>query len=210
MDHDQRKMNATHIVYASWLMLLTIIGGVYLTTSNRLDALFFFARHRTGFLDALFVTATRLAEAPGFILCGCIALAVRWVHFLPIAAAGALAYATSEILKSWFRASRPADVLVESGLLNKLNTVAGVFLQSGPTSFPSGHATAAFTLAGVMILFFKPDPLITSLIFIIAVVAAISRMYLVQHFAVDVYAGAMVGTLLAVLLYQFARRAGIQ
>lgn len=57
-------------------------------------------------------------------------------------------------------------------------------------SFPSGHATFAFTLAVVAAAFF---PRARRVIYAIAVFIAISRIMLDKHYLSDVAAGAMIG-----------------
>lgn len=67
------------------------------------------------------------------------------------------------------------------------------------SSFPSGHASAAFCGAGV--LSFSGDPL-WPLYYAIAVVVASSRAWVRIHHASDVIGGAVVGTALAVIATQ--------
>lgn len=206
IDH---KIIQSQRAFVVWLAIVALAGGFYLATSGRFDGILFFARHRSPPLDSFFIIATRLAEAPGFILCALIALAVRWIYVVPVSLAAATCYAGSEILKSIFRIPRPVDELARLGMLDLAHPVDGIALTTGLTSFPSGHATAAFTLAGVMILFFRPRPWLTSLIFLAALAAGVSRVYLVQHYWADVYAGAWAGTLFALGIYLLGRRAGL-
>jgi membrane-associated phospholipid phosphatase len=104
-------------------------------------------------------------------------------------------------------AVRVAAVLgVESGLVN--GPVKSLFRRHRPaweqerprrlrrprtTSFPSGHASAAFTAAGVLA---QNDPL-APLYYAIGAVVAGSRVYVKIHHPSDVVAGALVGIVLA-------------
>ena len=63
------------------------------------------------------------------------------------------------------------------------------------SSFPSGHASAAFTAAGVLS---QGDPL-WPLYYGVAVVVASSRVYVKIHHASDVVAGAAIGIGLAAI-----------
>jgi undecaprenyl-diphosphatase len=67
------------------------------------------------------------------------------------------------------------------------------------TSFPSGHASSAFTAAGVL----APGDPLGPLYYALAVVVASSRVYVKIHHASDVVAGAALGVGLAAV----ARRA---
>jgi undecaprenyl-diphosphatase len=63
------------------------------------------------------------------------------------------------------------------------------------TSFPSGHASSAFTAAG----FLAPGDPLAPVYYAVAVVVASSRVYVKIHHASDVVAGAALGAGLAVL-----------
>ncbi|WP_426350528.1 phosphatase PAP2 family protein [Alloiococcus sp. CFN-8] len=67
-------------------------------------------------------------------------------------------------------------------------------------SFPSGHTTAAFSMA-VMSLLFYPHLTIPSLI--LALLTGISRVYLGVHFPTDVAMGAIIGSSASLLIYYF-------
>lgn len=58
-------------------------------------------------------------------------------------------------------------------------------------SFPSGHAISAFAIA--TILSFKKKSNLPSLWFFLAIMVSISRVYLSQHYLIDVFVGSMIG-----------------
>jgi undecaprenyl-diphosphatase len=68
-------------------------------------------------------------------------------------------------------------------------------------SFPSGHTTAAFTLATSLSLAYPP---LAYICFPLALLVGLSRIYLGLHYPSDVLIGAVLGTL-AVLLAHFLR-----
>ena len=86
------------------------------------------------------------------------------------------------VIKSFFRRTRPPWDVVRPHHLRRPLT----------SSFPSGHATAAFTNA---ILLADGDPL-WPLYFAVAAVVASSRVYVKIHHASDVLAGVAVGVAL--------------
>ena len=63
----------------------------------------------------------------------------------------------------------------------------------GFLSFPSGHTGAAFT-GFFLLAAWARDARVAAACFAGAAVAGFSRIYLVQHFFADVYAGALIGT----------------
>jgi membrane-associated phospholipid phosphatase len=77
---------------------------------------------------------------------------------------------------------------------------SGAFFQSGGTSFPSEHAAAAWSVAGV-IAHEYPGPLTKILAYGLASLVDISRVRAQQHFPSDVVVGAVIGNLVAQNIY---------
>jgi membrane-associated phospholipid phosphatase len=94
------------------------------------------------------------------------------------------------------REPRPAEYF--SRMMNLLHTVSGVEL-SHWNSFPSGHTTSAFAFFALIAVWVK-HPMLKFLCLLCAVTVAFSRMYLLQHFLVDVYVGSLLGTITAWVL----------
>jgi membrane-associated phospholipid phosphatase len=76
----------------------------------------------------------------------------------------------------------------------------GNFFQSGGTSFPSEHAAAAFSVAGV-IAHEYPGPLPKLLAYGLATAVSISRVKAKQHFNSDVLVGSVMGDMIAQNVY---------
>jgi undecaprenyl-diphosphatase len=99
-------------------------------------------------------------------------------------------------IKSLFRRTRPSWEVEDRGdRPHRLRTPK-------TTSFPSGHASSAFTAAVVLS---QGDPL-WPVYFGIASVVASSRMYVKIHHASDVVAGAAVGLALGTIARRYLRR----
>jgi membrane-associated phospholipid phosphatase len=81
-----------------------------------------------------------------------------------------------------------------------LHLVDGVKMLSGQ-SFPSGHATSSFALFFCLALI-STNRYIKLACFIMACLVAFSRVYLSQHFLIDIYAGSIIGTAGAIVFYQ--------
>lgn len=67
-------------------------------------------------------------------------------------------------------------------------------------SFPSGHATQAFSIF-MCFSYSTKKPLLKLVFFFLAVFTAISRIYLSQHWLVDITAGSLIGMLFSILFY---------
>ena len=69
-------------------------------------------------------------------------------------------------------------------------------------SFPSGHAATIFVLISLIQLLSRSKKKIYSIILLgLALMVAYSRIYLCQHFYIDVYVGAWIGIISAVAIY---------
>jgi membrane-associated phospholipid phosphatase len=99
----------------------------------------------------------------------------------------------SQLLKNSFDEPRPAAYFHET--IAYFHTIQGVeFLQSH--SFPSGHTTSAFALFALLAIWTK-NQYLKPLWLVPAVAVAYSRMYLFQHFLIDVFFGSILGTITA-------------
>jgi membrane-associated phospholipid phosphatase len=67
-------------------------------------------------------------------------------------------------------------------------------------SFPSGHSTQAFSIF-MSLAFLTKNPLLKVLFFCIALLTALSRVYLSQHWLTDITAGSMIGMFFSAALY---------
>src|SRR6266481_5239508 len=77
---------------------------------------------------------------------------------------------------------------------------SGPFSQSGGTSFPSEHAAAAWSVAGV-IAHEYPGPLTKIMAYGLAYLVSVSRVKARQHFPSDVLVGSVIGNLVAQNIY---------
>ncbi|HHS95889.1 MAG TPA: phosphatase PAP2 family protein [Phaeodactylibacter sp.] len=167
------------------------------------DAILFFNEYRHKVSNGFFRWFTKAGEGIsylGFIL---YFLFVRYRYSLLVILAGFLATVVSFLLKWIFQHPRPAIYFRDAGSFDQIITIDGVHLLSGYMSFPSGHTTSAFVLFGLLAFLFARKWYWNVALFIIALLIGISRIYLVQHFLKDVYAGAITGTLLAMFIYWF-------
>lgn len=91
------------------------------------------------------------------------------------------------ILKNSFKRRRPFRVVT---------ALTPVLKPSDEFSFPSGHTTAAFMVAGISTAFF---PAFGPMMYMWALLVGLSRVMLKVHFISDVVAGALLGTCVAFL-----------
>ena len=99
-----------------------------------------------------------------------------------------------QILKPLFNRPRPCVELLNAAFYGGC---------SGNGSFPSNHASNIFTLATFFASVFKNTAL---LVFTIASLVSISRVYLGVHYPLDVIAGAFIGLLIGSLGVRLYRK----
>jgi membrane-associated phospholipid phosphatase len=153
--------------------------------------------------DVFFKTITWLGNGWFALVFSLLFLMVRYRYFLMMI----LSYSISGLMAQLFKhlvfpgAARPADWLEQ---MPGLRTVPGVDLFHS-FSFPSGHATTAFAVLLLAGFILRSRP-VFFLAMVFAWCVAFSRVYLSQHFLVDVLAGSLLGTLSALFFYWYFQR----
>ncbi len=154
-------------------------------------------------LNESFRAITYLGEAYAFVLIALIALAFRrYRAFGQVLAVGILLIPVSYFTKDFMAELRPLTLLQEQGRWDQVVIVPGVELASGKTSFPSGHTMTAFALYSLLALMlpYRFRKWAFFLAFT-AILVGFSRVFLVQHFLVDIVAGAGIGLSLSAALW---------
>jgi len=107
---------------------------------------------------------------------------------------------SSGFFKNYFHRFRPTH---HPDFMDQVKTVFNY--RGGLYGFISSHATNTFGLATFFALLFR-NKLFTFTIYLYACLNAYSRIYLGVHFISDVVVGAIVGTLIAVIIYLIYNR----
>jgi membrane-associated phospholipid phosphatase len=192
------------------LSLLLLIGFVILLSTNK------FLLHidintivnRFVAVDLFFKYITYLGDGTFVILVSLLLL----LYNLRLGIALLLSYAMSSLISSALKhlvfdqVHRPSFIF-QWEIPYPLRTVEGVdlFIHN---SLPSGHATAAFSFFMVL-SFFLTKTWQKCLCLVLAALAAFSRVYLSQHFLIDITTGTFIGTFVAMAVaYIFFYRNG--
>jgi membrane-associated phospholipid phosphatase len=165
------------------LLLLLLAGVVGATGLN--TPLFLAIQQFTAFFpDTLWANLTILGDALVSLVLLSL-LAWRYPTLLPAGLlAGCVATLLTRSLKPLLAVERPLSVLGEQ--VHIIGTDLFNF------SFPSGHTTAAFVVAGVYALVLQRNRL-TAALFVLALLAGFSRIGVGAHWPMDVFAGAAIG-----------------
>ncbi|BDC99132.1 phosphatase PAP2 family protein [Persicobacter psychrovividus] len=168
--------------------LFLLIAGYLLLMYGKGPVEIWVNHHHFPFGDVFFKYATKLGEGVTLVLFAIgLARISRYVLF-----EGALVIIVQTILT--FIAKRAFDIPRPSAWWPHdvtLNIVEGVSLHSR-WSFPSGHTAMIFAVCGYLIIVARKSSWAT-LWLVIALTTAISRVYLAQHFLVDIYFGSLLG-----------------
>lgn len=122
---------------------------------------------------------------------------------VPVIAAGLLVIPVSYIVKDRAGTDRPYTHFQNIGKSDQVVVVPGVALNRGKTSFPSGHTMSAFGLYCMLALLSagKNRDLLLILA-VLSVLTGVSRIFLVQHFLIDVIGGAILGMMISTLVWK--------
>ncbi|WP_435263327.1 phosphatase PAP2 family protein [Tenacibaculum sp. nBUS_03] len=159
----------------------------------------------TSFLDTFFKYSTFLGDGVMFGVLALFFVFVKRRIVLVFLISGVLTLLVTHFFKKiiFKGIPRPVGVFGEDSLY----LVKGVKMALW-NSFPSGHTTTAFAIFTILCLYFakcKSQYLWISL----AIVAGLSRVYLSQHFLIDVFVGSFIGIVIGFismgLLYKHGR-----
>jgi len=107
--------------------------------------------------------------------------------------------AIAQYLKNYIFPLNPRPQPFFLNLHENIHIIKGVVIHQY-NSFPSGHSTSAFAVFCVLALIWEKKQW-GWLFFIIALSVGYSRMYLAQHFFLDIYVGSIIGVLCALFFY---------
>lgn len=158
-------------------------------------------------LNSIFQFITLFGEDWAYFVCGLAALFWRPRYAFLIGFTGLLAIPLNYALKDAVGIDRPITYFEKLEAAQQLVLVPELLLNRGQTSFPSGHTMAAFALYSLLALMIGRKHERWGLAFaMLAILVGISRIFLVQHFLIDVLAGAVLGLLLSTLVWLAAAR----
>lgn len=196
-----RENSTNSFVYSIYsCALLALLTGALVVEKGE-DVLFLNGMH-TPLLDDVFRTVTNLGDGLIFIPIFIVTLFIRFRYTLTVAAICVVSGILCSILKELVFAEmqRPRSILNN----DLLYFVPGVEVY-GSHSFPSGHTATAFC-AAIFLALLTRNQLITILYLALALLVGWSRIYLLQHFLVDVAAGAILGAITTYIAWQMVEK----
>ena len=174
---------AAFLLFGAFLVLCIPKGELILFVND----------HRHPFMDVFFRYFTHLGNATLCVVLFVVFLFIKFAHAIRILLMTVIQALLVYLFKHlWFN-NLPRPKVYFSGIV-ELNFIEGVDIH-GYDTFPSGHTVTAFALAMLLSVIYQRQMYASFLLFMMATLVAFSRVYLMQHFFVDVYIGAILGVL---------------
>lgn len=193
-----------HVIYFLLPTIIALlIGGFFLTAFSKSQIHLFINAHHTPAADWFFKYITFLGEGWWFLLGIPALIFVSWRAAIQLALSGLLTGLVTALFKQVLFSGEPRPIKYFEAS-EPLYLIAGAEHNLW-NSFPSGHTLAAFALYFTLALLAKNKGF-SLFCFVLAVLVGYSRMYLSQHFLVDVVAGAGLGVVVATISYVIATK----
>ena len=199
---DRFSKNLTSYHWLLWGFLF-LLGNLFLAIFQNSNFSIIINASHNNFLDQFFKYITFLGDGRFVFLIALIYLFANKKYGISILISLIINTILIQVLKrvvfsNRFRPSFYFKNLIEDGSWNMID---GVELYE-KFSFPSGHTASIFCLCMSICIFMKKKyfPL---LLVLLAYIVGFSRIYLSQHFLIDVLAGALIGSLIPILTFKY-------
>ena len=188
--------------FIPYVLLFMAMGVLQLIYSQE-ELIRWVNAHNTTEADYFFQNTTYLGDGAFFVLLIAILFINSKRHGLLALASFAVSSLTSIFLKQVVFTGRPRPAMVFAKSKWAYHVIKGLDIYT-INSFPSGHTISAFAVFTLLALLDERKGRGWVLL-IPAVLVGYSRVYLFQHFAVDAFAGSLIGVLSSVGMYWFLR-----
>ncbi|MBL7809981.1 MAG: phosphatase PAP2 family protein [Saprospiraceae bacterium] len=189
------------------VLIAFVIGGVLAFWVPYGEEIIFFNHLRIDPLNTIFRFITLGGEFWAYLLFGGVLIWIKPRFGLIVAIMGFLSLPIMYLLKDSIGVDRPIAYFEQRATLHEVVLVPEADMNRGKTSFPSGHSMAGFALFGLLSLMLPRKYQKWGLMWaFLAILVGVSRIFLVQHFLVDVIAGAWLGLMLCSFIWLAAER----
>jgi len=181
------------VILLLFFILLTL--SLLWSVGQRLDSWIFLRFNLHGFhplwLDRVMWTATQVGNGAVGILLGIFLYLINLRRLAVELLLGILSlWLSVELVKILVERTRPFLALTGTRVIG--------WRERGK-SFPSGHTSQAFFMTTLLAQYFQVNALLGVILYGIAVIVAVTRIYVGAHYPRDVIAGAILGSLWGIL-----------
>lgn len=188
------KLIAANKIFLILVVLFWALCLVLLLSYDKASIHLMLNSFHTEFLDRFFRYYTEVGGWVPFLVGGLL-LFYRFSAALFVLVPQALIALPLYVIKQFYDAPRPIAFFLQEQF--QLLQVQGVNYHC-TNSFPSGHTTAVFAMFVSLAVLVRNR--VAKLLFVVlAISVGYSRIYLSQHFLLDVFAGSMIGVLFSLI-----------
>ena len=187
--------NATYLIYC---FIFALFLSFYCVLLSKADGFLLINQFHFKLLDGFFILFTNLGN--GLFVIGLMIIMMIRKKFgwsLQTGISFLVSGLLVQLFKHLFHSPRPRLFFGP----NEIRCIHGV-TGTGYSSFPSGHTATIFALTTLLSVYF-PGRRTGILFFLIAALTGFSRIYLSQHFPIDILGGLITGILTSVAVYMF-------
>jgi len=177
------------------ILLLLASSPLFLYEKSALNL--FLAEHNSVLASDIFYLITQMGEGIFIVLISVVLLITHVGKATYIISSTISASLISQLIKHTLNLPRP-KLYIEN--FESISHYCFWEIHSS-FSFPSGHTTAAFSLFCAISLIYN-NMKIAFICFILAVSVGLSRVYMLQHFFIDIYFGAILGIGISLILFK--------
>jgi membrane-associated phospholipid phosphatase len=188
-------------MYFAGLLLVLFTATLMLIIDGKVASFVSLNAYHPFLLNVFFINYTFMGDGI-FALCivGLLFYYKKKQHAITMLYAFLISGIVVQVIKNLVGSPRP-KLFFEAG--QYLHFIDGVSLANN-SSFPSGHTATAFGIATVLVLMLK-NKTWQPHILISAVLVGYSRIYLAQHFLLDVMIGAIIGCTSGIAAFYLAK-----
>jgi membrane-associated phospholipid phosphatase len=179
-----------------------IAGGFFLWQEQERSIYRIINNQHTPFKDLIFPYITHIGEGTIIITCLLLLLLIprlrTWKFVLAMVVCNISPFLVTQAIKGLVNAPRPLKYFAEASWINRVTGQPVNY----DYSFPSGHSEGSFAfLCFLSLLLPKRYAWVGAILFLAGLFVAYSRIYLSQHFYLDVYVGSTIGTLCCLIAF---------
>jgi membrane-associated phospholipid phosphatase len=184
-------------------LLFLLVGSILLLTVGNHPSFLLLNSHHYFLLDIFFSYYTNVGNGVFAIILGLIYIFIvkRQEEGITIICSFLLSGLIAQIIKHLISFPRPKSVF---GINEQHYFITGIEYAFN-NSFPSGHSATAFAAATVVVLTMKNKKWQLPIL-LLAILVGFSRIYLGQHFLLDVIVGALIGIISGLGCVNFLRK----
>lgn len=174
------------------ILIMAVVIAVFLIIQGKINSFVLINSYRSDMLDTFFKYYTYTGDGIMWVPFALILFFIKKEYLLPILIAIIISTILAQFMK---RVIFPNELRPYSLLAQNI----GVYFVEGVKinqfhSFPSGHTTQAFTMA-LLLAYFIDKKSWSIILPLLALLTGYSRVYLAQHFVLDVFAGMLIAIL---------------